>query len=68
MTKLILFILLSATIAPSVRAGDAKASRQDAIDFCNQLVIRDPGPGIRLGNHLDCFMDDGDGIWGAPWH
>jgi hypothetical protein len=62
MTKLILFILLSATTAPSVQAGDAKASRQDAMDFCNQFVIRDPDPGIRFGNHLGCFMDDWDDI------
>jgi hypothetical protein len=60
MTKLILFILLSATTAPSVQADDAKAPRQDAMDFCNQFVIRDPDPGIRLGNHLDCLRDDWD--------
>jgi len=67
MTKLILFTLLSATTAPSVQAGDAKASRQDAMDFCNQFVIRDPDPGIRLGNYLDYCMDDWDDIRGTPW-
>jgi len=67
MTKLILFILLSATTAPSVHAGDARDSRRDAMDFCNQFVIRDPDPGIRLGNHLDCHMDDWDDIRNAPW-
>ena len=67
MTKLILFILLSATTTPSVQAGDAKASRQNAMDFCNQFVIRDPDPGIRLGNQLDCYMDDWDDIRSTPW-
>jgi hypothetical protein len=67
MTKLILFILLSATTTPSVQAGDANASRQDAMDFCNQFVIRDPDPGVRLGNRLDCYLDDWDDSWGTPW-
>jgi hypothetical protein len=68
MTKLILFILLSATTAPSLQAGDAKASRQDAMDFCNQFVIRDPDPGIRLGYHRDCHINDRDDDRGVPWH
>ena len=67
MTKLILFILLSATTAPAVQAGDAKDFRQDAMDFCNQFVIRDPDPGIPLDDHLDCYMDDWLDIQGAPW-
>jgi hypothetical protein len=65
MTKLILFLLLSATTP--VQAGDAKVLRQDAMDFCNQFVIRDPDPGIRLGNHLDCYWDDWDDVRSTPW-
>jgi hypothetical protein len=65
MTKLILFLLLSATTP--VQAGDAKVFRQDAMDFCKQFVIRDPDPGIRLGNHLDCYWDDWDDFRSTPW-
>jgi hypothetical protein len=67
MTKLVLFILLSATAAPSVQAGDAKDSQQDVMEFCNQFVIRDPDPGIRLDHHLDCHMDDRDNNRCALW-
>ena len=67
MTKLILFILLSLTAVPSVKAGDAKDSRQDVMDFCNQFVITDPDPGIRLDHHLDCYVGDRDDNRAAPW-
>jgi hypothetical protein len=62
MTKLILCILLGAT---TVHAGDTKDSRRDAMDFCSQFVILDPGGGIRLGYRLDCHVDDQDDIGGA---
>jgi hypothetical protein len=64
MTKFILCILLSATTA---QAGDAKDSHRDAMEFCNQFVILDPGPGIRLGYRLDCHMDDQDDNGDAHW-
>jgi hypothetical protein len=67
MTKLVLFILLSATAATSVRAGDARDSLQDVMDFCNQFVIRDPDRGIRLGYHHDCHINDRDDDRGVPW-
>jgi hypothetical protein len=47
MIKLALFVVLSATAAHSVQAGDTKDSLRDIMDFCN-LVIRDPDAGIRL--------------------
>jgi hypothetical protein len=67
MTKLVLLIVLSATVAPSVRAGDARDSLRDVMDFCNQFVIRDPDPGIRLGYHHDCHINDRDDDRGVPW-
>ncbi len=67
MTKLILFIVLSATAAHSVRAGDVRDSRQDVMDFCNQFVIRDPDPGIRLGYGHDCLINDRDDDLSGPW-
>jgi hypothetical protein len=67
MTKLVLFILLSATAAPCVQAGDARDSQQDVMEFCNQFVIRDPDPGIRLDHHLDCYLNDRDDHRGVPW-
>jgi hypothetical protein len=67
MTKLVLFILLNATAAPCVQAGDARDSQRDVMEFCNQFVIRDPGPGIRLDHHLDCHIDDRDDRRGVPW-
>jgi hypothetical protein len=57
MTRLALFMLLSATAAPSVHAGDAKDSVRDAADFCNQFVINDPDPGIRFDTHFDYHHD-----------
>jgi hypothetical protein len=65
MTKLFLFILLSAT---AVQAGDTKDSLRDVMDFCNQFVIRDPDRGIHLDHHLDCHIHDRSDDWGAPWH
>jgi hypothetical protein len=62
MTKFILCMLLSAT---TVQAGDTKNSRRDAMEFCKQFVILDPGPGLRLGYRLDCHVDDQDDIRGA---
>ena len=62
MTKLILCILLGAT---TVHAGDTKHSHRDAMEFCSQFVIMDPGPAIRLGYRLDCHVDDQDDIRGA---
>jgi len=62
MTKLILCILLGAT---TVHAGDTKNSHRDAMEFCSQFVIMDPGPAIRLGYRLDCHVDDQDDIRGA---
>jgi hypothetical protein len=67
MTKLVLFILLSATAVPCVQAGDARDSLQDVMDFCNQFVIRDPDPNIRLDYHHDCHINDRDDDRGAPW-
>jgi hypothetical protein len=64
MTKLIFFILLTAAAVPSIQAGDTKDSRRDVMDFCNQFVINDPDPRIRLDYHNDCdIQDDRD----APW-
>jgi hypothetical protein len=57
MTKIILFMLLSATAAPSVHAGDMKDSVRDAAEFCNQFVINDPDPGIRFDTHFDYHHD-----------
>jgi hypothetical protein len=62
MTKFILCMLLGAT---TVQAGDTKDSRREAMEFCKQFVILDPGPGLRLGYRLDCHLDDQDDIWGA---
>jgi hypothetical protein len=57
MIKLALFVVLSATAAHSVQAGDTKDSLRDIMDFCNQFVIRDPDAGIRLDyHHYDCFF------------
>ena len=67
MIKLVLLILLSATAAPSVHAGDAKDSQQDVMDFCNQFVIRDPDRGPRLDYHHDCHINDRDDDRSAPW-
>jgi hypothetical protein len=30
------------------------------MEFCNQFVILDPDPGIRLGHRLDCLDDQDD--------
>jgi hypothetical protein len=62
MTKLILFLLLIVVGAPSVQAGDTKDSLRHSIEFCDQFVIRDPDPRIRLQYRYDCFLND----WDAP--
>ena len=67
MTKLVFFILFSATAAPSVRAGDARDALRDMMDFCDQFVIRDPDHGIRLGYRHDCVIYDRDDDRGVPW-
>jgi hypothetical protein len=66
MTKLVLFILLSATATPA-QARDTRNSLRDIMDFCNQFVIKDPDPylerGIRLDHHHDCYINDRDDHW-----
>ena len=64
MTKLILCILLGAT---TVQVGDTKGSHRDAMEFCSQFVLQDPGPGIRLGYRLDCHVGDQDDDPSAYW-
>jgi hypothetical protein len=56
MIKLAFFMLLNATAAP-ILAGDKKDSLRDVMDICNQFVINDPDPGIRLGHHGDCEIE-----------
>jgi hypothetical protein len=63
MTRLVFFILLGATAAPAVQAGDSRDSRRDAMDFCNQFVINDPDPGFRFDYHHDCTAFDRDDPW-----
>ena len=58
MTKVLFFMLLSAAAAPSVRAGDTKDSLRDVMDICNQFIINDPDPGIRLDYRNDCDIYD----------
>jgi hypothetical protein len=66
MTKVVFFMLLSAAVAPSVRAGDTKDSLRDVMDICNQFIINDPDPGIRLDYHNDCdIYDDRDAATGV---
>jgi hypothetical protein len=57
-------VITIAAAAPSVQAGDTKDSLRDVMDICNQFVINDPDPGIRLDYHNGCdIYDDRD----APW-
>jgi hypothetical protein len=66
MTKLVFFLLLSAASAPSVRAGDTKDPLRDVMDICNQFIINDPDPGIRLDYRNDCdIYDDRDAATGV---
>jgi hypothetical protein len=60
MTKLALFILLGAGSAPSVHAGDTRDARRDIFDFCNQIVINEPGQSMRFGFSRDCILYDPD--------
>jgi hypothetical protein len=60
------FMLLSAAAALSVRAGDTKDPLRDIMDICNQFIINDPDPGIRLDYHNDCdIYDDRDAATGV---
>ena len=52
------FMLLSAAAALSVRAGDTKDPLRDIMDICNQFIINDPDPGIRLDYHNNCVIYD----------
>jgi hypothetical protein len=63
MTKLIFLILLSVAAARSVQAGDTKDSLRDVMDVCNQFVINDPDPGMRLDYHNCDIYDDRDAAW-----
>jgi hypothetical protein len=66
MTKVVFFMFLSAAAALSVRAGDTKDSLWDIMDICNQFIINDPDPGIRLDYHIDCdIYDDRDAATGV---
>jgi len=59
MTRLVLLMFLGTTAAPAVQAGDTRDSRRDIVDICNQFVIEDPAPGIRVDyGHNDCFLYD----------
>jgi hypothetical protein len=58
MTKLVFFMLLSVSSAPSVQAGGAKDQRQDVADFCNQFIINDPDPAVRFDYYRDCYFYD----------
>ena len=62
MTKLVLFILLSATATPA-QARDTRNSLRDIMDFCNQFVINDPDPGFRFDYNHDCTAFDRDDPW-----
>ena len=63
MKKLLLFMLLSVSAATSTQAGDSKNSLRDALEFCNQFIITDPNPALRLDYHRDCCINGRD----APW-
>jgi hypothetical protein len=64
MTKLVFLILLSASSAPSVQAGDARDQHREAADFCHQFIINDPDPAVRFDYYRDCFFYDREA---APW-
>jgi hypothetical protein len=64
MTKLIWIsvMLLSAIATPPVQAADKSGSMRHFLEFCNQFVITDPGPGIGFDYYHDCYLND----WDAP--
>jgi hypothetical protein len=62
MTKLVLFLLLSAAAPIPAQAGDTRDSLRDVMEFCSQFVIKDPDPylerGVRLEYRHDCYIND----------
>ena len=65
--KIVYALMLTCTTAVSALAGDSAEMLRDRLIFCNQFVIRDPDPGIRLGYHHDCHINDRDDDRGVPW-
>src|ERR1700683_2419 len=59
MLGVVAYVLLMFLGTTAVQAGDTRGSRRDVVDVCNQFVIEDPAPGIRVDyGHNDSFLYD----------